>query len=128
MLGVDKVGDGTAFGALEPAFRTRSAAQWFASLDAAGVPSEVSSPDFVLGLFDDPEMIDKGWVAKYRHPIVGDMEQFGLLFDFAETPGVVQGPPLVPGQDTRAILRELGYDDTRIDELAEAKAILDWRP
>ena len=128
VLGVDKVGDGTAFGALEPAFRTRSAAQWFASLDAAGVPSEVSSPDFVLGLFDDPEMIDKGWVTKYRHPIVGDMEQFGLLFDFAETPGVVQGPPLVPGQDTRAILRELGYDDTRIDELAEAKAILDWRP
>ena len=99
-----------------------------ASLDAAGVPSEVSSPDFVLGLFDDPEMIDKGWVTKYRHPIVGDMEQFGLLFDFAETPGVVQGPPLVPGQDTRAILHELGYDDTRIDELAEAKAILDWRP
>ena len=56
------------------------------------------------------------------------MEQFGLLFDFAETPGVVQGPPLVPGQDTPADLRELGYDDTRIDELAEAKAILDWRP
>ena len=111
-----------------PRFRTRSAAQWFASLDAAGVPSEVSSPDFVLGLFDDPEMIDKGWVTKYRHPIVGDMEQFGLLFDFAETPGVVQGPPLVPGQDTRAILHELGYDDTRIDELVEAKAILDWRP
>ena len=30
VLGVDKVSDGTAFGALEPAFRTRSAAQWFA--------------------------------------------------------------------------------------------------
>ena len=44
------------------------------------------------------------------------------------TPGVVQGPPLVPGQDTRAILQELGYDDARIDALAEAKAILDWRP
>ena len=42
--------------------------------------------------------------------------------------GVVQGPALVPGQDTRAILQELGYDDTRIDALAEAKTILDWRP
>ena len=40
----------------------------------------------------------------------------------------MQGPPLVPGRDTRAILHELGYDDARIDELAEAKAILDWRP
>jgi crotonobetainyl-CoA:carnitine CoA-transferase CaiB-like acyl-CoA transferase len=120
--------DGTAFGALEPVFRARSAAQWFAALDAAGVPCEVSNPDFVLGLFDEPEMIDKGWVTKYRHPIVGEMDVLGLLFDFAETPGIVQGPPLVPGQDTRAILHELGYDDARIDALAEAKTVLDWRP
>jgi crotonobetainyl-CoA:carnitine CoA-transferase CaiB-like acyl-CoA transferase len=127
-LGVDKIADATAFNALEPAFRTRSATQWFASLDAAGVPCEVSSPDFVLDLFDDPEMIDKGWVTRYRHPIVGDTDVFGLLFDFDETPGVVQGPPLVPGQDTRAILQELGYDDARIDALAEAKTILEWRP
>ena len=84
------------------------AAQWFAALDAAGVPCEVSTPDFVLGLFDDPEMIEKGWVTKYRHPIVGEMDVIGLLFDLSETPGVVQGPPLVPGQDTRRILRDLG--------------------
>jgi crotonobetainyl-CoA:carnitine CoA-transferase CaiB-like acyl-CoA transferase len=73
-------------------------------------------------------MIEKGWVTKYRHPIVGDMEVLGLLFDFDETPGVVQGPPLVPGQHTRAILHELGYDDARIDALHEAKTVLDWRP
>lgn len=128
LLGVDKITDATAFDALEPVFRTRSAAQWFATLDAVGVPCEVSNPDFVLGLFDDPEMVEKGWVTRYRHPIVGDMDVLGLLFDFTETPGVVQGPPLVPGQDTRAILRELGYDDARIDALCEAKAVLDWRP
>jgi crotonobetainyl-CoA:carnitine CoA-transferase CaiB-like acyl-CoA transferase len=113
---------------LEGEFAGDSATNWFAKLDAAGVPCEVSTPDFVLELFDDPEMIEKRWVAKYRHPIVGEMEQFGLLFDFGETPGVVQGPPLVPGQDTHAILQELGYDDARIDALAEAKSILDWRP
>ena len=101
--------------------------QWFATLDAAGVPCEVSTPDFVLDLFDDPEMIEKGWVTKYRHPIVGDMEVMGLLFDFSETPGIVQGPPLVPGQDTRTILEELGYDDERIDKLAAAGTILDWQ-
>ena len=104
----------------------RSAEHWFAALDAAGVPCEISTPDFVLDLFDDPEMIEKGWVTKYRHPIVGDMEVMGLLFDLSETPGVVQGPPLVPGQDTRAILAELGYDDERIDKLAEARTVLDW--
>ena len=38
----------------------------------------------------------------------------------------MQGPPLVPGQDTRAILAELGYDDDRIDKLAAARTVLDW--
>ena len=125
-LGVGVVSADTAFDALEPAFRTRSAAQWFATLDAAGVPCEVSTPDFVLDLFDDPEMVEKGWVTRYRHPIVGDMDVMGLLFDFSETPGIVQGPPLVPGQDTRTILADLGYDDERIDKLAAAGTILDW--
>ncbi|MDQ1430133.1 MAG: hypothetical protein QOF40_735 [Actinomycetota bacterium] len=125
-IGVGNITTNTAFAALEPAFMTRTAAQWFTALDAAGVPCEISTPDFVLDLFDDPEMIEKGWVTKYRHPIVGDMEVMGLLFDLSETPGVVQGPPLVPGQDTRAILEELGYDDGRIDKLAAAGTILDW--
>ena len=33
------------------------------TLDRVGVPAEVSDPDFVLCLFDDPEMIAKGWVT-----------------------------------------------------------------
>ena len=114
--GVGAVTEGDRIRRARPAFRTRTAAQWFAALDAAGVPCEVSTPDFVLDLFDDPEMIEKGWVTRYRHPIVGEMDVMGLLFDLSETPGVVQGPPLVPGQDTRAILTELGYDDDRIDK------------
>jgi crotonobetainyl-CoA:carnitine CoA-transferase CaiB-like acyl-CoA transferase len=126
-LGVGAVTAATKFAALEPAFRTRTAAAWFAALDAAGVPCEVSTPDFVLDLFDDPEMIARGWVTKYRHPIVGDMEVMGLLFDLSETPGTVQGPPLVPGQDTRTILEELGYDQERIDKLVAGGTILDRR-
>ncbi|MCU1372848.1 MAG: CoA transferase [Actinomycetia bacterium] len=105
---------------------TRSARDWFAELDAAGVPCEVSDPDFVLSLFDDPEMIDKGWVTSYDQLLVGKMEVFGLLFDLAETPGRVQGPPLVPGQDSRTVLAGLGYDDERIDKLI-ATGVVDER-
>jgi crotonobetainyl-CoA:carnitine CoA-transferase CaiB-like acyl-CoA transferase len=103
----------------------RPAAAWFEMLDAAGVPCEVSSPDFVLSLFDDPEMIDKGWVTSYHHPTVGRMDVMGLLFDFSDTPGRVMGPPFLPGQHTREILRDLGYDDEAIDGLAAAKIVLD---
>jgi crotonobetainyl-CoA:carnitine CoA-transferase CaiB-like acyl-CoA transferase len=96
---------------------SRSAGEWFALLDEAGVPCEVSDPDFVLSLFDDAEMIEKGWVTSYQQPLVGRMDVFGLLFDLADTPGMVQGPPLVPGQDSRRILTELGYDDERVEKL-----------
>jgi crotonobetainyl-CoA:carnitine CoA-transferase CaiB-like acyl-CoA transferase len=102
---------------------TRPAREWFDLLDPAGVPCEVADPDFVLSLFDDPEMIGKGWVASYEQRLVGRMDVAGLLFDLAETPGLLQGPALVPGQDTREILRDLGYDDDRIEKLLADGAV-----
>jgi crotonobetainyl-CoA:carnitine CoA-transferase CaiB-like acyl-CoA transferase len=103
----------------------RSASEWFAELDAAGVPCEVADPDFVLSFFDDAEMIEKGWVASYEQPLVGRMDVMGLLFDLTDTPGVIQGPPLVPGQNTRAIMLGLGYDDEAIDKLIADGAIFE---
>jgi crotonobetainyl-CoA:carnitine CoA-transferase CaiB-like acyl-CoA transferase len=102
---------------------TRTADEWFELLDQAGVPCEVANEDFVLSLFDDPEMIEKGWVTSYEQPLVGRMDVMGLLFDFSETPGRIQGPPLVPGQDTRSILRHLGYEEDQIDKLIADGAV-----
>lgn len=112
---------------LEEAFATRTAAEWFGALDAHGAPVEISNPEFVLGLFDDPEFIDKGWVTSYQHPVVGKIDVMGLLMDFSETPGKIWGPPFLPGQHTAEILRELGYDDARIEQMAAAKTVLDRR-
>src|SRR5262249_40871051 len=81
---------------LEKVFADRSAVEWYARLDAAGVPCEVSDSDFVLRLFDDPEVREKGWVTSYEHAGVGHMDVFGLLVDFDDTPGVVQRPSPVP--------------------------------
>jgi crotonobetainyl-CoA:carnitine CoA-transferase CaiB-like acyl-CoA transferase len=111
------------FDHLAPAFAARSAREWVKVFDAAGVPAEVSDPEFVMGLFDDPEMIAKGWVTSYQHPVVGKLDQLGLLFDFSETPGVIQGPPLVPGQDTRSILQSLGLENGSIEELIRDRVV-----
>ena len=102
---------------------TRTAREWFTVLDDAGVPCEVADADFVLSLFDDPEMIEKGWVTSYVQPLAGRMDVAGLLFDLDDTPGVVQGPAIVPGQHTRAILERLGYDEEHVEKLIAVGAV-----
>jgi len=123
-LGTDLPTDDAELGAtLEAAFAARSASEWVGVLDTAGVPAEVSDHEFVRWLFDDPDIRAKQWITSYAHPIVGRMESFGLLFDLDDTPGRVYGPPLVPGQDTRAILNELGYDAERVEKLLAAAIV-----
>ncbi len=102
---------------LEPLFAAHTARECFALLDDRGVPCEISSQEFVLGMFDDPEMIDRGWVSSRENPLVGRIDMRGVLFDFSETPGRVAGGPIVVGQHSREILRELDFDEAAIDEL-----------
>jgi crotonobetainyl-CoA:carnitine CoA-transferase CaiB-like acyl-CoA transferase len=117
--------DATLAPLIEARMRERTAAQWFEVLDAAQVPCEISDPRFSLGVHDDPEFQKRGWVAAYQHPFVGRLNQIGLLFDFSETPGRVQGPPLVVGQHSREILAELGYSPEQIEELCK-DCVLAW--
>jgi crotonobetainyl-CoA:carnitine CoA-transferase CaiB-like acyl-CoA transferase len=109
---------------LEGMFKQRTAAEWFAVLDAAGVPCEVSSRTYPQRVFDDQELIERGWVVHLSgHPNVGDIDMAGIGIDFSATPSRAGGPPPMPGQHSREILRELGYSDDRIEELVAAKAI-----
>ena len=89
------------------------------------MPCEVCSDTFALDMFDDPEIIKRGWVTTYPHPTVGQLDMVGLPVDFSETPGKIQGPPVVVGKETRQIMREHGFSDACVDELVEAKVILD---
>jgi len=103
---------------LEPRFRTKTARFWSRTLDDAGVPNEVpvDTRGGELPLFD-ADNIELGLVAHYDHPLLGDMRQFGQLINFSDTPGHIGGPPPLVGQDTRAILHELGHKDPEIDGL-----------
>jgi crotonobetainyl-CoA:carnitine CoA-transferase CaiB-like acyl-CoA transferase len=112
---------------LSETLRGRSAAEWFALLDAASVPCEISDPEFARRLHDDPLFKKRGWVASYQHAFVGRLDQIGLLFDLSDTPGRVQGPPLIVGQHSREILAELGYPKEQIEELCK-DCVLAWSP
>jgi crotonobetainyl-CoA:carnitine CoA-transferase CaiB-like acyl-CoA transferase len=114
--------DGELAAELAEAFLARPAATWFAELDAAGVPAEVSDRDYALRLFADPAAQERGWTAEFQHRTVGKMKLAGLTFDLSGTPGAVSSGPLWPGQNTKPILSSLGYADDEITRLLESKA------
>ena len=111
--------------ALEAAFATRPAADWWAALDAAGVPAEVVDETFCRALFDDPYARATGLVSETHAVGVGRFEDPGLLVELSETPGVISRGPCLCGEHTRELLREHGYDDPEIDALAAEGAVLD---
>lgn len=114
--------------AIAARFKQRTAAEWMARLDAGGVPAEISSPSFSRGVFDDDELRRLQWTVAYDHPAVGKLEQIGLLYTLSETPCAIKGPPLIVGDHTEEILRELGYSAERIDELLAQNVIGVWPP
>ena len=113
--------------ALGAALRAETADHWFAELDAAGVPCEVAVAKSRDDVFDDPYLLEAGYVVRREgHPVHGHVDMFGRLIDFSDTQTTVAGPPPVAGQHTRQVLVEvLGYDEQRIDELIAGGALAD---
>ncbi len=108
-------------------FAPRRVAEVFSTLDDVGVPCEISSPDFVLRLFEDPTNYERQRLTTFNDPLGGKTSALGLLIDLSKTPGRIWGPPLVVGDHTREILAELGYPEAEIDRMCAAGVAMDAR-
>jgi len=108
---------------LEARFASESVAYWLPALREVGVPVApvVRPPD----LFTDPQVVANDLIAEHRHAGWGMVRQSGVLAKFARTPGVARCAAPLLGQHSREVLRELGYDDVRIDALLSAGVIVE---
>lgn len=111
---------------LTDVFHSKNTAEWYRCLDSFEVPCEISDPAFTQNFHDDPEMRVRGISIAYEHPLVGRLEQLGKLCEMSDTPIEVQGPPLIVGDHTRAIMRELGYTDAEITQACEDGYVAAW--
>jgi len=107
--------------ALAPLFKGRTSAEWLHRLDEAGVPA---GPVLDVGqMHADPQALAREMIVETKHLTAGQVASIGLPIKFSETPGSVRRAAPVLGQHTREVLREYGFSDAEVDEMAALGAI-----
>ena len=89
-------------------FRARDTGTWLAALEAAEIPAGPIND--IVQAFASPEAVALGMTVEQEHPAWGLIRQVGIPFQLSATPASIRTPPPTLGQDTDAILSELGYD------------------
>jgi crotonobetainyl-CoA:carnitine CoA-transferase CaiB-like acyl-CoA transferase len=98
-------------------FRERPGAEWLSALEAAEIPCGPIND--IVAAFASAEAIALGMSVEQEHPAWGLIRQVGIPFQLSDTPASIRTPPPTLGQDTDAILAELGYGATEIGDLRE---------
>ncbi|TDG11309.1 CoA transferase [Seongchinamella unica] len=111
---------------LESIFATKTAGEWHVLLDAARVPCEIANTDFRKEMWSEGSfMMERNWLVNLPHRIVGHAGHVGLAHDLSETPAVIQGGPLIVGEQTREILTELGYSQDQQEQMLADQVVSD---
>jgi formyl-CoA transferase len=100
---------------------TRSTAEWIRLLNEAGVPSgPINSIDEV---FADEQVRHLGIATPVHHPVLGEIELVGQAVRLSRTPSNLHTAAREKGEDSAAILQELGYDEARVATLRQSRVI-----
>jgi crotonobetainyl-CoA:carnitine CoA-transferase CaiB-like acyl-CoA transferase len=100
---------------------TQPRAHWLAKCEEAGVPA---GPIYsVPEALDDPHARARGMVHELPHPTLGRVKSLGNPVKMSRTPPVMAKAAPALGEDTDAILRELGVSEAEITALRARKAI-----
>jgi crotonobetainyl-CoA:carnitine CoA-transferase CaiB-like acyl-CoA transferase len=102
--------------------RTRSRAEWIATLGSAGVPC--GSVRDVGEVIEDPQLAAREMIQAVEHPTLGEVRVLGVPIKLSNTPGAVRTAPPMLGQHTDAILTgDLGFTGDDVRRMREAGAI-----
>jgi len=102
-------------------FATRSSSEWLARLEAAGIPA---GPIYRMDeVFSDPQVEHLGIAVPCRHFVRGDIRVIDEPVTLSRTPSAIVSMTPEPGEHTNAILQELGFNDSEIERLRNAKIV-----
>ena len=116
--------DGLAGDDKVAAFAGRGSGELMSDLEKAGIPAAISDGKISRRLFDNETYKQRKWTVEYQHRFVGKFEQIGASYDLSDSPLTLQSAPLIVGDETKALLEELGYSQEEILAMANEMAIL----
>ena len=100
---------------------TRTTADWVAALEAAAVPCGPIND--LAAVFGDPQVRARGLAVELPHPLGGVAPQVANPIRLSATPVDYRRAPPTLGQDTDAVLRELGRGAEEIARLRQMGVI-----
>jgi crotonobetainyl-CoA:carnitine CoA-transferase CaiB-like acyl-CoA transferase len=92
-------------------------------LRAEGVPCATPAPFTAAEVIAEPAMRSRGVIVTERHFEAGEVREVGHTLRFGNANATTLRPAPVTGQDSVAILRELGRSETEIDALIAGKIV-----
>jgi crotonobetainyl-CoA:carnitine CoA-transferase CaiB-like acyl-CoA transferase len=102
--------------------QTRTTAEWMALFEKADIP--YGAMNDLDDLIDDPHLAAVGLLKDIDHPTEGPLHIAGPAGTWGRTPPSVRTPAPRPGEHGAQILREAGYSDSEISDLAGKGALL----
>ena len=108
------------YGELADLLTTRTTADWLDLFDEADIPA---APLHSLeSLLEDPHLAATGFFTEEDHPSEGRIRQMAVPSHWSATqPARTRHAPRL-GEHSADVLRELGYDDARIDAMIDSGA------
>ena len=98
--------------------RTRSTAEWLALLEEADVPA---MPLHTLeSLLEDPHLAARYFFSTVDHPSEGSLRQMAYPSTWSRTQPACSRPVPRLGEHSAEVLREIGYNETRIADMLAA--------
>lgn len=106
---------------IESLLAGQPSAHWIELLTAASVPAAViNTVDRALA---EPQVLARDMVVTLDHPTAGPVQMVGNPIKLSANPPTMRTPAPLLGQDTGAVLAELGVSAERIEELYRIGAV-----
>lgn len=107
--------------AIERVTMTKPTSHWIAVLEKAGVPC-APIQDFGQ-VFNDPHLNARGYFWDAPHATAGKVRQLGSPMRLSRSPVRRENAAPLLGQDSDAVLAELGYTRAEIERLLEGEVV-----